>query len=125
MSSLRTSADSDAEPEEMENERGQVNQAVGVGGWEGVKAAKTDHSPGRACAPQVRADVGSSHRGPACGEPFSVFGRRRQSSLLGKETQEGMRRASTQREMHHYSDRVRCRGARIPFLFLRAVRTFR
>lgn len=78
---------------------------VGGGGGGGVKAVKTDPSPGRACAPPVQADAGSSRPGPAHGEPSSVCARRRRSSLLGQETGGGgeMRPASTQRDAQHHS----------------------
>lgn len=91
MSSLRTSVDSDAEPEQMETKEIKLAKQRGGGGIEGVT---TDRSLGRApaCAPQVQAGGGSSRRGPASGEPSSVFGRHRQSFLFGEEIREGILR---------------------------------
>lgn len=105
MSSLRTSADWGKEggPEEMERKRSSSKKKKKQkGGIISVYASAcdcmlTDHSPGPLCvcavAPHFQADVGSSEWGPEPGEPSSVSGPRKESSLLGAGggVQEGMK----------------------------------
>lgn len=96
MSSLRTSVGSDAEPEQMETKEMKLAKQRGEGGVMKIEGVTTDRS---ACAPQVLAGGGSSRRGPASGEPSSVFGHHRQSFLFGEELQEGSLRQASRR--HH------------------------
>lgn len=88
MSSLRTSADSDAEPEQMETK--EMKLAEQRGGGVKIEGVTTDRSLGRApaCAPQVLAGGGSS-QGLASGEPSSVFGRHRPSFLMERRYRRG------------------------------------